>query len=165
MEALKKTVLVTDNLISRLISYVLIFSLILLILAAFFAMIFRQLQITNTWLDPLARHLVLVSTFLGASHAVTTDGHIKIDIVSRMLEKKPGIQFALNQFCHLIASAICLWLCFSFYDFFMVEKEFPTETILGLQSYHLIMILPLGMILVAVKMISAFFANFFRQQS
>ncbi len=160
--AFKAIIIRVDDMLSSFIKYLLIFFLLVLVLAAFLAMLFRQLNITNMWLDPLARHLVMVTVFLGAGQAITMDGHIRIDIVSRMLQNKPRLQFALNQLCHLFAALVCVWLSIACYDFFLEEREYPKDAFLGMESYHLILILPIGMWLVATKMFTAFFSNFFR---
>ena len=49
--------------------------------------VLRQLGTTFIWIEPFVRHLVFLATFFGGALATGSSEHIKIDIVSRVLEK------------------------------------------------------------------------------
>lgn len=129
-----------------------IFSMLILALAS---ISLRQFNITFLWIDPLVRHLVFLATFLGGSLAVGKNQHIKIDLISRMLEHsdkrilKKSISI-INLLATAFASGI---LIISSYKLMFLEFEDETYAFLGIHMGYLIGIITVGMTLIIMRLL------------
>jgi TRAP-type C4-dicarboxylate transport system permease small subunit len=104
------------------------------------------------WVDPLARHLVLVCAFLGSIVAVGRKNHIRIDVLAKPMEAAPkNVQHGVEAIVVAASAVVTAGLAWSAYDFYKVEQEFSSEAFLGLSSHHLVAILPIGMALLAMR--------------
>ncbi|MDA8792332.1 TRAP transporter small permease subunit [Bacteriovoracaceae bacterium] len=114
---------------------------------------FRWIGMTITWVDPLLRHLVFYSAFLGATLATGMENHIKIDIVPIFLKKmnKENLNDILFRFISFISFLIIVWLGFASYEMFLMEMEFGKEEFLGIHSSHLIVGVILGFTLLGCR--------------
>ena len=59
----------------------------------------RWFQVSFLWTDPLVRHLVFITAFLGGSLATGANNHIRIDLAGKLFEKFDAkYQIWLNKF-------------------------------------------------------------------
>jgi len=129
----------------------LLFTVILVLILSSLSIIFRWTEQTNMWVDPLNRHLIFLVIFLGATLAVKSKKHLKLDILTPILEHKLSTKWKhfIDSLVHFASFIICLVLLKSCYQFWISEKEYPQEVFLGIQNYHLVGLIPAGMILLS----------------
>jgi TRAP-type C4-dicarboxylate transport system permease small subunit len=119
--------------------------LFLVLILGVFSIFGRWAGVSPLWIDPLIRHLVLLLAFLGAALASQKNLHIKMDAFTKIIEKWPSkIRSIIEIFSTGITVVVLFFLTYSSYQFFLVEKEYAQEAILGLQSHYLVFIIPFG---------------------
>lgn len=105
------------------------------------------------WIEPLVRHLVFLAAFLGGAIATGEGQHIKIDLLSKLLEKTDNL--VIQRVIEKIVLVVCLLatviLTKAGYDLFLVEMEYGKEAFLGVHSAYLIAIIPVGMGFIALR--------------
>ena len=74
-----------DNIIEKICGYSLVISILAILIFSSLTIVLRWFQINLMWIDPLVRHLVFLSTFLGGVIATGRGTHIGIDLVSKIL--------------------------------------------------------------------------------
>lgn len=113
-----------------------------LILLAFGQILLRNIAgITWVWADPLVRHLVLWSSFLGALIATRQDRHIRIDAGLRLLPPFwRGIAGALGD---AVAAVVCLTMTPLAVRFVMDERQYAGDAFLDLPRWTLQLVFPL----------------------
>lgn len=119
----------------------------------------RWFNETFLWIDPLVRHLVFLSAFMGGALATGNASHIKIDILSRALEAKHLDRFkkALGVLLALISAFACFLLAKSGLDFSKVELQYGSESFLGLHSGALVALIPFGFSLIGLRFVAQIF--------
>ena len=75
-----------DHTVEKVSSWVLITSVFSMLLLSLMVIVFRWASITMMWAEPLVRHLVFLSAFLGGVLATGRGNHIGIDVISRYLD-------------------------------------------------------------------------------
>lgn len=152
-----------DSYYSKFITSLLVINVITLIFLACYSIISRWAQWTNLWVDPLNRHLVLLLIFLGSTVAIEKKKHLKIDALHLTFEHKISeySQKYIEIFFHLLTAAILFFLLKSGLNFWLSELEFPVDAFLGLQQYHLVIIIPLGFAFMLKKYIFLLLRNIF----
>jgi TRAP-type C4-dicarboxylate transport system permease small subunit len=98
-------------------------------------------SVSLLWAEPLIRHLVLWSGFIGALIATRENKHIKIDAILRVCS--PRIGLLLNGLSLLLSAAVCLLLTWVSIRFLRDERSFATNTLLHLPAWQLQLIFPL----------------------
>jgi TRAP-type C4-dicarboxylate transport system permease small subunit len=98
------------------------------------------LEITWLWADPLVRHLVLWSAFVGALIATRDDRHIRIDAGLRMLPAR-GRQI-VAAVGDSIAAATCLTLTPFAVRFVLNERAYGGDAFLELPHWILQLVFP-----------------------
>jgi TRAP-type C4-dicarboxylate transport system permease small subunit len=142
-----------DDFLEKFSRLGLIFCLYLILGLAVVSICLRWAGHSPQWLEPLIRHLVFLSAFLGGSLATSKGAHIKIDLLTHLLENAKSKVFSwlhrniITLFCFITTMVLTK----SSYDFFSVEKEFGGEAFLGLHSSVLVLIIPVGMCLISVR--------------
>jgi TRAP-type C4-dicarboxylate transport system permease small subunit len=110
------------------------------------------------WVDPLARHLVLVAAFLGSVLAVARKNHIRIDILAKPMERAPAsVRNAAEVMIVFFSAVVTFGLAYSAWQFFLVEREFSAPAFLEIPSHFLVGILPVGLALVSFRWVLALF--------
>ncbi len=99
-------------------------------------------EVTFLWIDSLARHLVLWSSFLGALVATREAQHVKIDAVLRMLPPV-GRRFA-TAFGDFVAAGVCGVLTFISIRFVTDERLYAGQTFLDIPQWWLHLIFPIA---------------------
>jgi len=113
----------------------------LLVLAVAPILLRNALGISPLWVEPVARHLVMWTGFLGALVATREDRHIRIDIILRLL---PERQRLWGRVAADSASAVlCLVLARVAIDFVADERRFAAPGPAGVPTWVLQLIFPL----------------------
>lgn len=155
--ALKSTGEVIDRIL-RYITGLVLLSLLLLVLLSLGA---RWLQIPLLWVEPLARHLVLIITFLGATLAIGQKRHIRIDFIDHIAGDHFFLTIIRSFLLNIIAIGVLSWLTYASYLFFDMEAQFPGTTFLGLKNHYVIFIIPCGFSLMTIRLIITFMSDVF----
>lgn len=119
----------------------------------------RWFEISLLWIDPIVRHMVLFSTFLGGTLAIGDRIHIKIDILGRILKEKKlfGLEKVFDKIIIFITFISTMILLYASWNLFLVEKEFGTSSTLGLHSSVFLFIIPLGVSIMCVRLFLSIF--------
>ena len=119
----------------------------------------RWFENSVLWIEPLVRHLVFLAAFFGGAIATGEGQHIKIDLLSKLLEKTDSklTQFIIERIVVVACIVATVILTKAGYDLFLVEKEYGREAFLGIHSAYLVGIIPFGMGFIALR----FFLNLF----
>lgn len=137
-----------------------------MLLLAVLTIVLRWFQMSLPWLDPMVRHLVFATTFLGGVVATGRGSHIGIDILSKTFEVQ-GNKKALTQLkrlTSLVSFFTLSWLVFASWGFMKIELEFGRDVFLGLHSGYLVGIIPVGIGLIAFRFLNVFIQTFSSDQ-
>lgn len=142
-----------DDLLERFSRYGLIACLFTILGLSVFAIILRWLGSSLMWIEPLVRHLVFLSAFLGGSLATSKNVHIRVDILTKLIElsRSKMLLWIHKNLVSLFCLIVCLVLAKSGWDFYLVEKEFGAPGFLHLHSSILVGIIPFGMGLITLR--------------
>ena len=151
-----------DNIIEKICGYSLVISILAILIFSSLTIVLRWFQINLMWIDPLVRHLVFLSTFLGGVIATGRGTHIGIDLVSKIVEVKgwKKTQVNINRIIFLSSALSMIWLFKSGLDFARVEFEFAKIEFFGISSGYLVSIIPVGMALIAYRFFAMFIETF-----
>ena len=149
-----------DTFIERFSKVVLVVSLFAMLFLSVLAIFMRWFDESLSWIEPLVRHLVFLSTFLGGVVATGRGGHIAIDIISQSLRAK-GKEKSLKiikKAISFISFCVLLWLSWTSLYFIEMEFMYGREVFWGIHSGFLVSIIPFGSILIAYRfLIRTFF--------
>lgn len=121
----------------------------------------RWMGLSLLWIDPVVRHLVLVAAFGGGVLAVGKNSHIKIDVLAKPMEHLPlEYKRMIERILSLVTMLATSGLVWSAWQFYLSEKEFGGEALLGLHSSTLVMIFPIGWALLTVRWFLSFIDSF-----
>ncbi len=145
-----------DDILEKVSRWGLISCLFTILGLSVMAIFFRWSGMSFMWLEPLVRHLVFFSAFLGGSLATSKDVHIKIDILTKLLEKLNStfIHWLHQNLVSLFCVLTTLALLKSSWDLYLSEKEYGAPALLGLHSSVLVAIIPLGIGLIFVRFLN-----------
>ena len=142
-----------DDVLEKISRWGLISCLFGILSMAVAAIVFRWLGNSILWMEPLTRHLVFLSAFLGGSLATSKDVHIKVDVLTKLIEKSSS---RILHWCHrnlvrLFCFITCLALTYAGWSFYLSEREFGAPSFLNLHSSLLVGIIPIGMALITLR--------------
>lgn len=151
-----------DTCVEKFSLWTLIISIIAMAGFALTTIVLRWFNITYLWMDPLVRHLVFMSAFLGGVLATGARNHIGIDVISKVLESKHmhTLNNNLRRLVDLSAVCVLLWLTKAAIDFVKMEQEFGGEVFLGLHSGYLVLMIPIGFGLITYRFFYNFISSF-----
>ena len=123
--------------------------------------VLRWFQLPLNWIEPLVRHLVFLSAFLGATLATASGRHISIEILAKYFEASRDFSKlkVLTKFVNVITIFALVFLMKSGYDFFLVEKEYGSKIFFGLHSSSMVFIIPLGFALILIRSVIGLFVE------
>jgi TRAP-type C4-dicarboxylate transport system permease small subunit len=162
-----KIILMIDQLLERISRYGLICCLFIILIFAVLAILLRWLGSSVMWIEPMVRHVVFLSAFLGGSLATSKGVHIKVDLLTKLVEHSRSRllkwvhQNLITAFCFLT----CLLLSKTAFDFFQVEREFGAPAFLDIHSSWLVGIIPFGMGLITLRFLNQLILGLFSGDS
>ena len=153
MKKVSDLLLGVDRLIDRLATVGLMLALAGMIVLSCANMILRWWSTTILWAEPLVRHLVFLSAFLGGTVATGTKSHISIDILSRVLEQLgwKATQRYLERVIFVFCLVTLVWLIHASWGLVQMELKFGEVKFLGIHSAYLVGIIPCGLGLIAYR--------------
>lgn len=156
-----------DNLLDKISFYSIVICVAGMLLLTVLNIVLRWFNTTMLWIDPLVRHLVFLSAFLGGVLATGKDNHIRIDLISKVLEKfkKEKLSLWIDRIVHLVAMLATLLLAKAGMDFAKMELEFGKEAFLGIHSGALTAIIPVGMGLIFIRFSLRFLLTFSKEEA
>jgi TRAP-type C4-dicarboxylate transport system permease small subunit len=145
-----------DNYLEKVSRYGLIVCLFAILFLAVSAIVLRWFGSSVMWIDPLVRHLVFLSAFFGGSVATRSNVHIKVDLLTKLVEASS------SRLLHLLHKNLVSLFCFvttlvlfkAGWDFYIVEKEFGAPAFLHIHSSWLVAIIPFGIGLIALRFLN-----------
>lgn len=146
---IKRISFYTDEIVKKLLVLI-VFSMLLF---SVFNVVMRWFGISYSWIEPMVRHLVFSTAFLGATLATASSKHIGIEILQKYLEtkNKENLLFLLSKISNFISFIILYFLANSGYEFFSVEKRYGADSFLGIHSSTLVLIIPIGFYLMMFR--------------
>lgn len=145
-----------DDLLERFSRWGLILCLFGILLLSVGAIVLRWAGKSFMWPEPLVRHLVFLSAFLGGSLATRKGVHIKVDLLTRLVEKSSSKLLAwLHR--NLISLFCCVTLAYllrASWDFYLTEREYGSPAFLEIHSSWLVFIIPFGIGLILLRFIN-----------
>ena len=113
----------------------------------------RWFETSVLWIEPLVRHIVFLATFLGGSLASGEKHHIKIDVLSRILESTNNekINYYLEKVIGIATLIAVVTLTYASFNLAEIEFEFGKESFLNIHSGYLLSIIPAGMSLISLR--------------
>lgn len=163
MVALRKI----DETIEGFSKVCLVFCVLSMLFLTLFGIVLRWFDTAFLWIDPLVRHLVFLSAFLGGTMATGKGSHIGIDVVSKILESK-GMKdsiLTLKRTTYIVSVIVVGWLAYAAFQFMKVELEFGKEAFLGIHSGVLVGIIPFGFFLIMFRFLYQFLMTWSEQES
>lgn len=151
-----KLITAFDNVLEKISKWGIVAALMIILVMSMFAIVLRWMGQSLMWPEPLVRHLVFLSAFLGGSLATSKNVHIKVDLFTKLVEKSNSkvIQWIHVNLVALFCFVTCVALMKSGWDFFLVEKEFGAPSFLDIHSSILVGIIPFGMGLIALRFLN-----------
>jgi TRAP-type C4-dicarboxylate transport system permease small subunit len=142
-----------DNLLEIISRWGIIICLFVILGSAVSSIVLRWLGMSPMWLEPMIRHLVFLSAFLGGSLATSKRVHIKIDLFTHFVNGSSSVvlKWMHRNLISLFCFVTTLVLMKASYDFFLVEKEYGTSSFLNIHSAYLVGIIPFGMGLICLR--------------
>lgn len=135
----------------RVIESVVVICVILIIGLSCLNIALRWFEVALTFIDPLVRHLVFLSAFLGAVMAIGSDRHIKIDLMQRYIQKHKTLNKVFTPIYFVTILLVLIALSYSSILFTISELEYGKVDFLGIHSGVLTGIIPFGFILMTFR--------------
>ena len=138
----------------------------IMLLLTLLNIVLRWFELSLHWIEPLVRHTVFLAAFLGGSLATSSKNHIKIDILTRVLEsaKKENLIVWIDRIIVLVTLISTVVLANAAVNFAKIEFEFGKEAFLGVHSGFLVSIIPFGMGLISARLILRFLLSFKKEE-
>ncbi|MAW07357.1 MAG: hypothetical protein CME61_03630 [Halobacteriovoraceae bacterium] len=161
---MRKTLKAIDNAIEKGTLYLLIGCVMVMLFLSVTNIFLRWFDMTIYWVEPLVRHLVFLSAFLGGVLATGSRKHIGIDIFQRWLEEnRDSILTKLTlRLTSLVSIVTLVWLTVSSYDFVVTELKYGQPIFWGIHSGFLVGIIPFGFSLILIRFLIIFINSFYK---
>ena len=123
-----------------------------MVLLAFAQVVMRNVLGTGfLWGDPLVRHLVLWTGFLGAALATSEERHISIDAINKFLPSRA--RHIVKIITSLFAAVTCYFLASAAWVFIQDERAAGGELVLSIPLWIGLSILPAGYVLIMIHFV------------
>jgi len=141
----------------------LVFCLFAILTLAVLAIVLRWFGSSVMWIDPLVRHLVFLSAFLGGSLATKSNVHIKVDLLTKLVEASSSrfLHWLHRNLISLFCVVTTMVLVRAAWDFFLVEREFGAPGFLNIHSAWPVAIIPFGMGLISLRFVNQLLRGLF----
>ena len=148
-----------DNILEKISRWGLVSSFFVLMGLAVTSILLRWMGMSPPWIDPLTRHLVFLSAFLGGSLATSKGVHIRVDLLTKAVEASSSkvLHWMHRNLVAFFCFVVCFYLFKASWDFFMVEREFGAPAFLNIHSMFLVGIIPFGMGLITLRFFNLLF--------
>jgi TRAP-type C4-dicarboxylate transport system permease small subunit len=158
-----KIVTIFDDILEKLSRWGIVFCLFTILGFAVSAIVLRWMGMSNMWIEPLTRHLVFLSAFFGGSLATSKDVHIKVDALTKLVERSRSkiLHFVVKNLVTLFCFVTTFVLMKTSWDFFLIEKEFGAPSFLNIHSAYLVGIIPFGMGLIMLRFLNRLIIGIF----
>lgn len=135
---------------SKVLLFIVVLSMLFVSVSSIFL---RWMETSYSWMDPLIRHLVFTSAFLGGVLATGKNTHIGIDILAKFFEGTNKLEALrwLKVITSLSATVVLTWLAIASWGFVTIELEFGRPVFWGIESGYLTAIIPVGLLLIAYR--------------
>lgn len=145
-----------DNILESLSQGGLILGFASILILSVGSIVLRWLGSSLLWIDPLTRHLVFCCAFFGGSLATKAGVHIRIDVVSKLIERvdSPKLSYVYQLLLLLFSFVVCSVLTLASWEFYLSEKEFGSPDFLGIHSSMLVGIIFIGTGLIALRFLN-----------
>lgn len=145
-----------DNILESLSRGGLILGFALILILSVGSIVLRWLGSSLLWIDPLTRHLVFCCAFFGGSLATKAGVHIRIDVVSKLIERVDStkLSYVYQLLLLLFSFVVCSVLTLASWEFYLSEKEFGSPDFLGIHSSMLVGIIFIGTGLIALRFLN-----------
>lgn len=145
-----------------IITYCLILSIGGMLVLTLSNITLRWFNQTWSWADPLVRHLVFLSAFLGGTLAMNKRKHISIDLLGIYLrsKKNKSISRKINFVIDLVTAFIIIYLLYACIEFVKSEAQYGKMVFLGVHSKYLVGIIPMGFSLMLIRLLTEAFERF-----
>lgn len=118
--------------------------------------VLRWFEHSIHWIEPLVRHLVFISAFLGGSLATGSRHNIKIDLASKIIKEEKWNKL-LDRAVTIVTIIAVYFLIKSGIGLGKVEFEFGKPAFLGIHSGYLVSLIPIGAGLILLRLILRLF--------
>ena len=142
-----------DLFIEKITSWLLILFVVMILLLSTSAIFLRWVHFSQMWIDPLVRHLVFFSSFLGGILATGKGTHIGIDLIGKMLESRNSVKLAkfIELLIAIVSVGTLIWLSVASVDFAKMELQYGKEVFWGIKSGILVSVIPIGFACLAYR--------------
>lgn len=142
-----------DYSIDKVVSTVLVAAVLAILFLSCSSIVLRWFQYSQMWIDPLVRHLVFYSTFLGGVIATGRGSHIGIDLIGKYLERNNLETYSqiIKVIISLVSTGVLVWLVIASIDFSKVELQYGREVFWGIESGYLVSFIPIGFGLICYR--------------
>jgi TRAP-type C4-dicarboxylate transport system permease small subunit len=115
-----------------------------------------------TWMESLSQYIVLWIAFLGAGTAVRQRASISIDAAPNLLNgRKRLLLRGITEFSSSILCGILIWVSIKYIEG-QLEYEADTNAFLNIRQWWLNIALPLGFMLLTIRLLIASFEDIYR---
>ncbi|MCP4912205.1 MAG: TRAP transporter small permease [Oligoflexia bacterium] len=154
-----------DDAIEKFSSVLLITCVVGMLFFSVANIVLRWFGIGFMWIEPLVRHLVFLSAFLGGVLATGRKTHIGIDIIGKYLESKQNwvAHQWVGRAIALISFVSLAWLAQSSIGFVKVEAQYGKAAFLGIHSKYLVSLIPFGFSLITYRFFFLLLKSFFEE--
>ncbi|RPJ78942.1 MAG: TRAP transporter small permease subunit [Alphaproteobacteria bacterium] len=156
-----------DFILNKISSYLLVTSVLVILFFSTSSIVLRWMHINLQWIEPMVKHLVFASAFLGGVIATGRGTHIGIDLVGKFVESRnwDRLKRWISRFVMFVSFCVLVWLIMAGIDFTVIEMEFTKDVGLGfLKSGHLVAIIPIGLSLIALRFFLLLILSFERRE-
>lgn len=155
-----KVLKLLDTMLERISLYLLLLSVMAMLLISIVTIVLRWYGISYSQTEPLVRHLVFLSAFLGGVLATGRGAHISIDIVGKYIKRGSKTNKVaaglLGAFVSLVSFLTLVWLTKASIDFTLIEMKYGKEQFFSIHSGYLVAIIPVGLSLIAYRFLYQF---------
>lgn len=151
-----------DNCLEQFSKWGTVSCVLLMLILTVMNIVLRWFEVSLLWVEPMVRHLVFVAAFLGGSLATSHNHHIKIDLLSRILEhsKNEELKHWLERVLILVTFTATAVLFYSSFNLSKVEFEYGKKVFFNIHTGYLVSIIPFGMALISLRLFFKFILSF-----
>jgi TRAP-type C4-dicarboxylate transport system permease small subunit len=154
-----------DSFVESFASWFLIFAVSGMLSLAILNIVLRWFSVTLLWVEPLIRHLVFLSAFMGGTIATGRKTHIGIDILGKYFESKKMMNAHawVGRIIALVSFFTLVVLIKAGIDFVSVEAQYGKVVFLGIHGKYLVSIIPFGLTLIAYRFFYLFVSSWTKE--